>query len=135
MDRLRNILDAHPDPASSAGEEALQCIYEAAQCALVCTTCADACLIESGDTPLTRCIRLNLDCAEACWLVARLLSPAGARDRDTLQRALETCIRACRACADECDRHAETMEHCAICAEACRACLDACTRMEAALVP
>lgn len=134
MDRLRRILDAHPDPASSAGEEALKCIYEAAQCALVCTTCADACLVETEDGDLTECIRLNLDCAEACWLVARLLAPAGERDRETLELGLAACIRACRACAEECDRHAE-MSHCAICAEACRACADACETMKPALVP
>ena len=48
MDRLRRVLESHPNPASTAGDEALECIYEAAQCSLVCSVCADACLEESG---------------------------------------------------------------------------------------
>lgn len=135
MKRLESILHAHPHPASSAGDEALACIYEAAQCALVCTACADACLAEPEAGSLTECIRLNLDSAETCELVARLLATAGRRDRQTLERALEACIRACEACAEECERHAAAMEHCRVCAEACRACAAACAAMVPVLVP
>ena len=135
MDRLRDILDAHPAPASSAGEAALKCIYEAAQCALVCVTCADACLAEpDGFAGKASCVRLALDCVESCSVVARLLASAGDRDHLTLRLALDTCVRACVACADECGRHG-SMEHCVICAETCRACAHACEEMRSLIVP
>jgi hypothetical protein len=36
---------------------------------------------------------------------------------------------ACRACAEECDKHAQMHEHCLVCAEACRKCEEECMRM------
>jgi hypothetical protein len=48
-----------------------------------------------------------------------------------LQAQLRACATACRACGDECARHAEgmNMEHCRVCAEACRRCEAACERL------
>ncbi len=133
MDRLKRLLKTHPRPASHAGREALAAIDAAAECALVCTACADACLSEPDLARLADCIRLDLECAEICRLVARLLARPGRQDRDSLERALDTCSRACRACAEECGRHDH--EHCRICAEACLASADACETMVPALVP
>ena len=132
MDRLARMFDAHPEPASDAGEEALSAVTAAAECMLVCTTCADACLVE--EATMAECIRLCLDCADVCALVAKLVSRPGHQDRETLDRALEACVRACEASADECERHADGMEHCAICARSCRDCAEACRRMAGALV-
>lgn len=134
MDALRAVLEAHPDPASSAGPEALKCIYETAQCAYVCTACADACLVETEYGDLSQCIRLNLDCAEICAIVGRFLARPGHQDRETLERILEACMLACRACAEECRGHGD-MEHCQVCAEQCERCAEACERMVPALVP
>lgn len=134
MDMLRKILNAHPHPASDAGDVALECVYAAAQCAEVCSTCADACLSEPNAAALTECIRLNQDCADLCGVTARVIARAGHRDRATLDALLEACVAACRACAAECARHAEDMEHCAICAQMCRKCEEACARMQEALV-
>ena len=36
--------------------------------------------------------------------------------------ALAHCIEACRACAHDCEQHANTHRHCRICAETCRDC-------------
>jgi len=132
MDRLKKMFDTHPAPASGAGDTALAGVTAAVECSLVCTTCADACLSEGAD--MAECVRLNLDCAEICGAVARMLARPGHQDRETLDRLLAACIRACRACAEECERHAESMEHCRICAESCRRCAEACEEMEGALV-
>lgn len=132
MEQLKKMFTTHPAPASDAGEQALKTVYEAAQCALVCTTCADACLEEDGD--MRACIRRNLDCAELCTAVARMLSRPGKQDAATLQGLLAACARACRACAEECGRHADHMAHCRICAETCAACADACDAMSDAIV-
>ena len=135
MDRLKALLHAHPHPASDAGEEALACIAATAECAAACTACADACLAEEEVAALVKCIRLNLDCADICEVAARLIARASRRDEPTLEAMLDACVTICRACADECDAHAEGMEHCEFCAEACRVCAEACERMVAALVP
>jgi len=40
------------------------CIEACFDCAQTCTACADACLSEQLVAELTRCIRVNLDCAD-----------------------------------------------------------------------
>jgi hypothetical protein len=35
-------------------------------------------------------------------------------------------MEACRACGEECERHATMMEHCRVCAAECRRCELAC---------
>lgn len=134
MDRVRQMFQTHPAPASDAGEEAFALVRAAAECTYTCTTCADACLEEDDPSDLRACIRLNLDCAGICSETARLIARPGAQDRTVLQAQLEACIVACRACAEECERHADHHEHCRICAESCRECADACERMTGALV-
>src|SRR5438270_6392056 len=93
-------------------EEALvRCIDACTDCAQTCTACADACLGEASVAHLVTCIRLNLNCADVCVATAAVLSRAGgnATDATTL---VEACAAACRACAEECDRHASIHEHC-----------------------
>lgn len=134
MDRIARMFETHPHPASDAGEEAFTLVAAAAECVYTCITCADACLEEDDVTPLRRCIRLDLDCSEICATTAKLVARPGAQDQNLLRAQIEACVAACRACADECERHADHHEHCRVCAEACRACADACERMTGALV-
>ena len=134
MDRVKQMFQTHPNPASDAGDEAFALVRSAAECTYVCTTCADACMEEDEPKSLRQCIRLNLDCAEICSVTAKLIARPGAQDPKLLRAQLDACASACRACADECAEHAEMHEHCRICAEACRACADACDRMKTALV-
>lgn len=134
MDRIRRMFSTHPEPASDAGDEAFALVKAAAECAHVCTTCADACLSEDDPAAMRRCIRGNLDCADICTATGRLISRPGEQDGAVLRAQLEACATACRSCADECERHADSMEHCRVCAEACRACAEACDRMMEALV-
>lgn len=136
MSRLKQMLDTHPEPAGSNGEEARRTIEATAECAQVCTVCADACLSEEDLHELATCIRLNLDCAEVCRVTGTLMTRPSHRDAPALRAQLQACVEICRACADECERHAEMgMEHCRICAESCRECAQACDRMAGALVP
>ncbi|TVR57474.1 MAG: four-helix bundle copper-binding protein [Gemmatimonadales bacterium] len=134
MDRVRQIFQTHPAPASDAGEEAFALVQAAAECAFTCTTCADACLEEEDPRALRSCIRLNLDCADICTVTATLISRPGTQSPEVLRAQLEACIAACMACAEECASHAAHMEHCRVCAEACRACAAACVEMKGALV-
>ena len=46
MERVRSMFAHHQNPASDAGDEAFALVQAAAECAAVCTTCADACLEE-----------------------------------------------------------------------------------------
>lgn len=134
MDRLKKMFQTHPSPASDAGDEAFAMVNAAAECAYVCTTCADACMEEQDPAKLRKCIRNNLDCADICQATARLISRPGEQDPEVLRAQLDACAIACRACADECEKHAEMHEHCRVCAESCRACAEACDRMKKALV-
>ena len=73
-----------------------------------------------------RCIRLNLDCADVCAATGSLATRLSEPDTAVLRAQLEACAEACRACGEECEKHAVHMEHCRVCAEACRGCQRAC---------
>jgi hypothetical protein len=102
----------------------------ASDCAAHCEACADACL-EEGDPKLTRCIHVDLDCADICAATAKVVGRAGAFGAPWLE-LVEVCAEACKSCAEECEEHAETHDHCRACAEACRRCEQACRELLAA---
>ncbi len=93
-------------------------------CATECNHCATACLDEQDVKMLSKCIKLDIDCAAICSLTATLL----ARASEHGHHLLKECAEVCNACAEECEKHAGMgMEHCRKCAEACRACAQACS--------
>lgn len=93
------------------------------QCAIACSYCAAACLDEQDVHMLTRCIKLDMDCAEVCTVTASFVARGSAH----AQHLLKECAEICEACAVECEKHAaHGMEHCRACAEACRKCAEAC---------
>jgi hypothetical protein len=117
----------HPDSIS-------RCIDAAFACAGACMTCADACLSERQIETLLACIRTDLDCAAICTATGSVVARAKAgASRQVLEGQLAVCIAACRACGDECRRHAAMHDHCRICAETCDACVAACNDMLIAL--
>lgn len=135
MSYAQQMLAASPSRVPEVDVTVLAACVEACfDCAQACTTCADACLGEREGhhlTRLARCIRLNLHCADVCLTTGRLLSRQEAPE---LARAIvEACALACRLCAEECEKHAQSMEHCRLCAEACRQCERACQDLLAAL--
>ena len=69
---------------------------------------------------MAHCIELDRDCAEVCFLAAKLLI----RDSEFSHEFLAFCEKICRHCAEECGKHEH--EHCKKCAEECRKCAEAC---------
>ena len=130
---IREMLEAHPQPASGDREVVVRCIEACMDCAVVCTSCADADLGESELPELVRCIRLCLDCADMCGATGRLVTRQTASEGAGVRAAVEACLTICRACREECERHAEHHEHCRICAEVCRRCEQACSDLLASI--
>ena len=64
---------------------------------------------------LTRCIRTNLDCVDICAATGKILSRYAGSDTAIARSILEACRTACRACAEECERHASMHRHCKLC--------------------
>jgi hypothetical protein len=129
MASVEELIRTHPAKPVVGGGRLADCIAACIDCAGTCTACADACLAEESVAMLRRCIRLNLDCADACGATGRILSRQLEPNLDLLHRQVELCRLACQACADECDRHRDRHEHCRVCAESCRRCEDACTKL------
>ena len=123
---VQEVIKVHPQSPSLDRDALLRCVAACFDCAATCTSCADACLGEGDVAELVYCIRLNLDCADACDAAGRILTRQTAPDVGVLQAAIQACAVACRACRDECDRHAEHHEHCRVCAGTCRLCEQAC---------
>lgn len=123
------ILESHRRRGAIGTDVLSACIDACFACTQACTACADACLAEERLENLRRCIRLDLDCADVCDATARVLSRQSELESDHPLDLVRACASACRACADECGRHADMMEHCRLCAEACRACEKACAEV------
>jgi hypothetical protein len=123
------MLDTYPRDFALDSDVLARCIDECHACAETCTLCADDCLGEPGVAELVKCIRLDLDCADICTATGRVIARQTEYDADVTRAILEACVRACRVCGDECERHASHHEHCRICAEACRRCEQACREL------
>lgn len=129
---VRAMFQSHPHfSPNPAGDALVNCIDACFDCAQTCIPCADGCLGEKGVPGLSQCIRLNLDCADACAATGSALTRRTHTNPALIRRMTETCAELCRACADECERHAEEHRRCRICAEACRACAAAATSLGA----
>jgi hypothetical protein len=134
MHHVKAMLDTFPKDLGPVDQDKLAaCIEACYSCSQTCTSCADACLSEHMVAELTRCIRLNLDCADVCAATGAVLSRRTEGDLDVTRAVLEACATACAACADECERHASMHEHCRVCAESCRRCEQACRDLLASL--
>lgn len=128
------MLETYPESLGGVDREKLRaCIEACFECAQACTACADACLSEDTVAELTKCIRTNLDCADLCATTGRVLSRHTGYDANLTRAVLEACAQACKACGDECARHAGHHEHCRVCAEACRRCARACRELAGSL--
>ena len=135
MTHARRMIEANPTPAPVDAATLAECIEACFDCAQTCTACADACLGEQPPNHLSRCIRLDLDCADLCGAAGRVLSRQTAFEPEMARAVLLACAWSCRACGDECERHARDMdmEHCRLCAEACRRCEAACNNVLSAM--
>jgi len=124
---VQRMIATHPEARRVPDQALLHCIEECYACAQACTSCADACLAEEAVHDLRQCIRINLDCADHCGAAGRIATRHTSGNQHLLIETLNACALACRFCADECERHAGTMEHCRICADACNRGEEACS--------
>lgn len=120
MPVAKQMLDTYPRTFNVDAGLLARAIEALTECANTCTQCADACLAEEDVTSLVKCVRLNLDCADVCTATSRVISRQTEYDANLARAQLQACLVACRACGDECEEHAEHMEHCRVCAESCR---------------
>jgi len=120
------MISTHPHVRGNTNDALIRAIEACYDCSQTCTSCADACLGEAMVQHLTQCVRSCLDCADVCAVAGQLGTRRTGSNEALIASMLETCQLACRLCAEECERHAEMMEHCRICAEACRRCEAAC---------
>jgi hypothetical protein len=133
MSYAKQMLDTYPRDFNTDAGVLAAAIEALSDCAQACTACADDCLSEPNVADLTKCIRLDLDCADVCTATLRVVSRQTEYDANVTRPLLEACVAACRSCGDECARHAEMHEHCRVCAEVCRRCEQACNELLAAM--
>lgn len=127
--KTQEMLSAHPQRPTAEISGLTPCIEALWDCTVVCTSCADACLGEQMVQDLTRCIRLNLDCADICQATARVLGRQTQFNAELVRAQLEACVVSCRVCAEECGNHAEMHAHCRICRNACLNCEKLCQQL------
>ena len=130
---VHEMLEAHPRSITLDRDLLLRCIDECADCASACTSCADADLGEPDVREMVRCARLCLDCADTCDATRRIVIRQTEPDLGVVRAVIEACAVACRACGDECEKHAAHHEHCRLCAEVCRRCEQACRDLAATI--
>lgn len=96
-----------------------KCIDACIECATTCNHCAVSCLEEKDVQYLTKCIRLNLECAVICRASSELMTLGS----NYSPQICDLCVAICNACAQICEQHGNMgIEHCRECAEACMAC-------------
>jgi hypothetical protein len=110
-----------------AHEKNMELLTALNDCVIECNHCAAACLEEKDVKMLAKCIKLDIDCAAICQLMASLV----ARGSEHGNHLLKECAEVCEACAAECEKHTH-MEHCRRCAEACHHCAELCAQGVAA---
>jgi hypothetical protein len=91
-------------------------------CAIMCTSCADACSAERMD--MRQCVRSCLDCADVCDAAAKVAVRRTGQNVAALRAMLDVCARIWELCAEECSRHDHA--HCKLCAEMCAECARDC---------
>ncbi|MFD1104651.1 four-helix bundle copper-binding protein [Sphingobium olei] len=120
---IHKMIELHPD-VKQLNDALATAARHAMFCAVMCTSCADACSAEEMD--MRQCIRSCLDCADVCEATAKLAVRRTGENIAVLRAMMEACIRTCELCAEECARHEH--EHCRLCAEMCRECAEDCRK-------
>jgi len=91
-----------------------------ANCQAMCNYCFDACLHEEDVKMMSKCIKLDKECAEMCNVTLSMLASNSLFSKEIIK----LCAKICTECAKECGKH--NNEHCKKCAEACQQCAEAC---------
>jgi hypothetical protein len=109
--------------ATMSHEKYKSCIEACQHCVITCINCAAMDLKEEHVNHMTRCIRLDLECAAICQASAQLMTLGSAHAHEHCR----LCAKLCTECAEECEKHDNA--HCKLCAEACRKCAAECLKM------
>ena len=133
MSYARPLLESYEHAISVDTAVVAEAIDAMNDCRQACITDVDANLSEPDLPEMVKCIRLCLHCADVCAASSDVTSRPGVHEADVLAPLLEACVASCKACGDECERHAHMHEHCRVCADACRRCETACRQLLAAL--
>lgn len=127
--KTQEMFDSHPRKPVTEPAVIVGCIGALVECADTCTSCADACLGEEMVPSLTKCISVNLNCADICAVTARVLGRQTEVNPQILRVQLEASAVSCRVCAQECESHAEMHQHCRICRSVCQSCEKICREL------
>jgi hypothetical protein len=119
---VSKMIGAHPDVKGDVNDPLALAVRHAMFCAILCTSCADACVAEQMD--MRQCVRSCLDCADICDATARVATRRTGSNDIVLKAALNLCATTCDLCAEECARYEH--EHCRLCAEMCLECARDC---------
>jgi hypothetical protein len=133
MSDARQLLDTFSRDVNADPDVLAEAIDAMGDCAQSCLACTAGDLGEDNLADMVKCIRLCLDCADICTAARAVISRLVEYDPAVVRPLLESCVASCRACADECERHAAMHAHCRICAQTCRHCEQACRALLAAL--
>ena len=133
MSYARQLLDSYPGTLNADAGMLAATIDALSDCAQACAADADADLAEQDLAEMVKCIRLCLDCVDVCTATAGVVSRQTDFDASITRPLLEACVATCKACGDECGRHAQHHEHCRVCEQACRRCEQACRELLAVI--
>ncbi len=129
MSYARQMLAAY-QPSFNVDADVLAAAIDAlSDCAQACIADIDADLSEPNLAEMVTCIRLCLDCADVCAATLAVTSRPADEKASVASLLLAACVDICKACGDECERHARMHEHCRVCAEACQRCEQACREL------
>ena len=126
---IRKMIAAHPNVNGHVNEPLAQAAKHAMYCAVICTSCADACSAEEMD--MRQCIRTCMDCADICTATAKVATRRTGDNDGMLRAQLQACIEACEICAAECAKHDH--DHCKRCEAMCREAANDCREALATL--
>ena len=101
------------------------CIDACLECLITCEMCIKDCINEGNQ----QCFVLCRDCADISTLCARL----EARGSVYGLELHVLCAKVCKACAEECLKHAAHSHCCKECAEACKKCAEICAEHAASI--
>ena len=104
--QTQQMIAPHPHVKGDTNDALIGCLEECYSCTQTCTSCAAVCLGEQMVQQLTRCIRLNLDCADVCGATRSVATLRTGSNQEVIRHMLMTRQTACRLCGAECERHA-----------------------------
>ncbi|RVQ65955.1 four-helix bundle copper-binding protein [Croceicoccus ponticola] len=119
---IEKMISEHPAVGDDYNQSLGLAVKHTLYCAAICNSCADACSAEEMD--MSRCIRLCSDASDICTATYRVASRRTDENRAVIRAMLAVCVKACEACADECEKHDNA--HCKRCAQMCRECARDC---------